>query len=71
MSTSYQDIETRLRMAEDKLNFLLKTGTVTKKEPSTIMPGQFISTQMSLGELYREITTNGLTLLNANEQENG
>jgi protein involved in sex pheromone biosynthesis len=59
MSTSYQDIDSRLRTVEDKLKLVMRVASVTKKAPSTIMPGEFITEQMSLEDLYREIQTSG------------
>lgn len=57
---SYQDIEVRLSRVERKLDFLMKMGSVTKREKSTLMPGEWIETQMSLLDLYNEINREGL-----------
>lgn len=67
---SYQDIETRLRVVEDKLDFLMKMGSVTKREESRIMPGQMIETRMNFLDLYRMVKTQGLDLQPQVEQEN-
>lgn len=60
---SYQDIESRLGVVERKIDFLMSIGTVTKREPSRLMPGEFVESQLSLLDLYREIAT-------SNELEN-
>jgi hypothetical protein len=62
---SYQDIETRLRVTEDKLDLLMKMASITKREPSTLMPGEFVTTRMSLLDLYREIRREGIDVLEA------
>lgn len=59
MSTSYQDIDSRLRTVEDKMKLIMQVASVTKKVPSTVMPGEYITEQMSLEDLYREIQTRG------------
>lgn len=59
---SYQDIETRLIVVEDKIDMLMKMASVTKREPSTLMPGEFVTTRLSLLDLYRELKREGVTL---------
>lgn len=71
MSTSYQDIDTRLRVVEDKLKLVMKVATVTKREPSTIMPGEFLVTQMSLEDLYKELAGKGAIIEELREEING
>jgi hypothetical protein len=65
MGTSYQDIDTRLRIVEDKLDLVMKVASVTKREPSTLMPGEFITSNISLLDLYREIKRQGLDVKDA------
>lgn len=59
MPTSYQDIDSRLRTVEDKLALVMKVASVTKRAPSTLMPGEFVTTQMTLEDLYKEISNLG------------
>ena len=61
--SSYQDIESRLGVVERKIDFLMSIGTVTKRVQSVLEPREYIETQLSLLDLYREIS-------NANELEN-
>lgn len=56
---SYQDIETRLNVVERKIDFLMSIGTVTKREPSRLSPGDYIETQLSLLDLYKEVSNAG------------
>jgi hypothetical protein len=63
--SSYQDIDVRLSVVEDKLDLLMKMASITKREPSTLMPGEFVTTRMSLLDLYREIRREGIDVLEA------
>jgi hypothetical protein len=56
---SYQEIETRLSVIERKVNMLMNLATVTKREPSTIMPGEFVVTTLTMNDLYRELSQTG------------
>lgn len=60
--SSYQDIDVRLAVAEDKLDFVMKTFSVTKQYESFLVPGQVIRETKSLLDLYREVKGVGLTL---------
>lgn len=66
-----ESLAKRIGELEAKIDFVLKTGSVTKREHSRVMPGEFISTQMSLLDLFNEIKSNGLTVINPSEQANG
>ena len=68
-SYSYQDINTRLKVVEAKLDLVLRMATVTKRTPSTIMPGEFITEQMSLLDLYKELAASGGNLIDAPAEE--
>ena len=59
---SYQDLESRVRVLEDKIKLVMQVASVTKKTPSSLMPGEFYTEQMSLEQLYREIQTQGAKL---------
>jgi hypothetical protein len=56
---SYQDIETRLAVVERKLALVMQCASVTKRVPSTLMPGEYVTTRMSLGDLYKELQAAG------------
>jgi hypothetical protein len=56
---SVQDLETRILVLEDKVNMLLQMISVTKREPSTVMPGEFIETKMNGLDIYRELKHQG------------
>jgi hypothetical protein len=56
---SYQELEGRLALQERKLEFMMKLATVTKREESVLMPGEYVTKQMSLLDLYREISNAG------------
>jgi hypothetical protein len=70
MSTSYQDIDTRLAVVEDKIDFIMKLARVTKATPSALNPGTFYKEQISLQDLYREVKTSGSEILDK-EPTNG
>lgn len=59
---SYQDIETRLLVVEDKIDFIMKSFPIRKKTPSTLMPGEFIVEDINLLDLYRELKATEGTL---------
>lgn len=56
---SVQDLETRVGVLERKIDFMMSLAQVTKRAESTVMPGEYITTQMSLKDLYREISNAG------------
>lgn len=67
MSTySYQDLDSRLRTVEDKLDFMMKLGSVTKRSPGhTLGPNgepTFIIEKKSMLDLYHELQAKGQTL---------
>jgi hypothetical protein len=64
---SYQNIDSRLKQIERKVDFIMKLGSVTKRQPSTLMPGEFIVSQHSMLDVFREIEALGATI----EEENG
>lgn len=69
---SYQDIETRLRVIEDKVEFILKTFTVTKQYESLLVPGQVIRESKTLLDVYRELKSQSAIIMPINdEQANG
>lgn len=53
---SYQAIETKLNALEAKIDFVMKSFTIQKKEPSYLNPGTFNITSMTLAQLYRELS---------------
>lgn len=63
MGISYQDIESRLRTVEDKIDFVMKTFSVTRAEQSILVPGQVIQTTMTLLDVYREMKTQGAMII--------
>jgi hypothetical protein len=62
MPKSFQDLENRVKMLEGKMNLVLKCASVTKRTPSTLMPGEFVTEQMSLEDLYKELQSAGAML---------
>lgn len=56
---SYQDLDTKVQTLERKLDFMMKLATVTKREESVLMPGEYVTKQMTLLDLYREISNAG------------
>lgn len=56
---SYQDIDTRLKVIEDKVAFILKSFTVTRQEQSILDPSKVLVTTQTLGDVYRELTSRG------------
>ena len=59
---SYQDIDTRLKVIEDKVDFLLRSFTVTRQERSVLDPSKVIVQTQTLADVYREIKTTGLVV---------
>lgn len=59
---SYQDIETRLRVIEDKVDLILKAAQVTIGTPSTLVPGEVIKETITMGELYKRLRQTGAAL---------
>jgi hypothetical protein len=71
---SYQDMDVRLAVCEDKIDMLMKMASVTKREPSTLMPGEYVETRMSLFDLYKELKREGIRIDNPSKEtvtENG
>lgn len=67
MGVSYQDVATRLAQVEDKLEFVMKTFSITKEYRSAIMPDQVVREVRSLLDLYREVTAAGLQVMSREE----
>jgi hypothetical protein len=68
---SYQDIDSRLGVVERQLNFILEHIPVTREERSFLDPSQVIRTRCTLKDLYREATSQLLSLVPTKEEENG
>lgn len=60
---SYQDIESRLITVEEKLDFMMKTFSVTKQYASVLVPGQVIRETKNLLEVYREMKGLGAEII--------
>ena len=56
---SYQDLETRVNILERKLALVMQVASVTKRSPSTLMPGEYVTEQMTLADLYKEVQAAG------------
>jgi hypothetical protein len=56
---SVQEIETQVQVLTRKVNMLMNLAQVSKREESSIMPGEYIVTQISLNDLYRELSNAG------------
>jgi len=69
MGYSYQDIESRLRAVEDKLDFVMKTFSVTRQERSIIDPRQVLTTSMTLLDVYREVKSAGALVIPFEKKE--
>lgn len=54
---SYQDIESRLRVVEDKIDFTMKAFAVQRTERSAILGGNDRVVTKHLLDLYRETVT--------------
>lgn len=54
---SVQNLESRIGVIERKLDFIMKLASVTKRTPSTLMPGEYIDERISMKDLYNEIST--------------
>jgi hypothetical protein len=61
MGYSVQDHETRLRVLEDKIEFVMKTFAVTQRYEHPLMPGKFIQETKTLLDTYRQMKGLGLT----------
>jgi hypothetical protein len=68
---SYQDIEMRLKIVEDKLDLVLQCAQVTVGTPSALMPGEVVKKQISLGELYKTLRQSGADLVAVKKDEDG
>lgn len=58
---SYQDIETRLRVVEDKVDILMRSIKITKVERPTLIGGDSVTVTKSLLDIYREMKGLGQT----------
>ena len=52
---SVQELETQVQILQRKVDLLMKVATVTKRTPSTLMPGEFVQETMTLEDLYKEV----------------
>ena len=68
---SYQDLDIRVKMIEEKLALVLQCAQVTVGTPSTLMPGEMVKETISLGELYKRLRATGATLEPVKEEQNG
>jgi hypothetical protein len=57
---SYQDIDTRLRVVEDKIDWIMSQFKIQKQERSYLDPTQIRTTTMTLADVYREIKNGSL-----------
>ena len=64
---SYQDIDVRLSVVEDKIDLVMKSFSITKRYQSSLVPGQFVEEKKSLLELYREIKGLGVMMMSPEE----
>lgn len=64
---SVQDLETRLAVCEDKLDFIMKAWKITRR--STLAPDQTYST--TLLDLYKEFKALGGETVGYSEPANG
>lgn len=62
MGVSYQDIDVRLAMVEDKIDFIMNAFSVTKRVPSILAPGEYVAQTMTLKEAYQELKAAGVEL---------
>lgn len=66
---SYQDIETRLRGVEAKLDFTMRAFAVQQMEQSRVDPSKQVPIQRSLLELYEDIVRTGDGVAFKSEQQ--
>lgn len=59
MKVSYQDIATQVASLQDKVEFILKTFTVTKQYESVLVPGQVVRESKTLLDVYHELKGQG------------
>lgn len=64
---SYQDIDVRLAVVEDKIDLIMKTFSITKRYEHPLNPGQLVTETKSLLDIYREIKQQGLEIINASD----
>lgn len=62
MGYSIQDIDTRLKVVEDKLDLVMEVASVTRRTPSIVSPGDFVVDRLTLKDLYRELKAQGASL---------
>lgn len=58
---SYQDQEVRLRVLEDKIDFVMKTFAVSQRYEHPLMPGQFVTETRTLLDTYRQMKGLGMS----------
>ena len=69
---SYQDIDSRLGVVERQLDFIMQHIPVTREERSFLDPNQVIRTRCTLKDLYREATSQLLSLIpQVKDEDNG
>lgn len=64
MSKSYQDLDTRLRTLEAKVNLLMSCATVTARKPSSVHPLGYTEETITMFDLYRTLQQEGAQLEN-------
>lgn len=61
---SYQDIDVRLSVVEDKIDLVMKSFQIVKQYESLLVPGQVIRETKSLLDVYRELKGQGREIIN-------
>jgi len=61
---SYQDLETRMRVVEAKIDLVMKSFQITKRYEHPLVPGQVIEERKSLLDVYHELNHHGITVEN-------
>ena len=61
---SYQDIDVRLSIVEDKIDLVMKSFQITKQYESILVPGQVIRETKSLLDVYKELRREGVEVIN-------
>jgi len=65
---SYQDIETRLAVLEDKIDFVMKVFTIRVTHQSNIIGGEPTVKNVSLLDAYLDVKAAGLSVANPTEK---
>lgn len=68
MKTSYQVLAVQVAVIEDKLDFILKTFSVTKQYEHPLVPGQVIREVKTLLDVYRELKGLGAVIVPVDPQ---